>query len=291
MDLYLLNELNKLESGSSGGAAVGALMPARADGTDLAGKNTWAMVTKHNNRNQQDNISFSSSSSYTTWYAYISTTQDAEWAFSYVLDQPHMYSGLTSRSNNYHNGSHKQVVFSDGGKVGKGGISHGKSGAGYSGFTTGAVFVKNPTQSDITVTVYTQTSGYWNNGYEGSGCNVGTPNNTDKAAVTGLSWSSKFTSTTNTTGQNQSFSVTFPAGKTVVLLLNSSDYYWTGTTYNYYFVRNNHFYNLETLSNAGLVCDLEMTQTAMMARIEGENRNGGYRLWNECAKYFPETEA
>jgi hypothetical protein len=285
MDLYLLNELNKLESGVSRGSAVGALLPSSADGTILQGKECWASIVRHNDRNQQDNVGFTSSGPNSTWYAYMGDADDAEFALASALHQDHMYGGTTARSN-YYNGGVKRMVFGDGAKVGTAGLAHGKD-SSYMGFTTNVLFVKNPTASDITATVYTHFSSYWNSGYEGSGCWTAIPNSTNKAATTSLAWTQKFQTTSNSTGTTNSFSQSFPAGKTVALVLNASDYYWTGTTYNYYMTRDTWFYNTQFMTAAGLVCDLEMAQTAYMARIYGSNYSGGYRLWNECAKNFP----
>lgn len=289
MDLYLLNELNKLESGASSGAAVGAFLPATADGTIAQGEECWAMVTRVNDRQQQDNNNWSSSSPYTTFYAYLNGSNDAEFAFSSALDMPSMYSGATS-PNPYYNGSSKRIIFANGSWIGTDNIRHSPNGSNYSHMTTGLMFVKNPTATDITVTLYANCSSQ-SGSYDGCGVMVGTPNNTDKSLVTGLTWTNLWTYTSSTTSASNSFTLTVPANKTVVVLVNASSYYWTGTTYNHYYTNRCALYGLTALKGAGLVCDLEMTQTAMQARITGQNYNGAYRLWNKCANYFPATPA
>ena len=296
MDLYLLNELNKLESGGTGGGggATGCFLPdnLNADGSvETAGSMTWAAVTRHSNRGQADNWRWTSSSPYTTWYAYMNNQYDAEWAMSFAGNK---VADFYNRNNfgSFDTGSKSKMVFGNGRFVGTAGITHGKDGASYSPFTTSVMFVKNPTASNINATVYNRYTNYWNAGYEGAGLQIGTPNHTDKASVSSLSWSSRWTATSNTSGTQNSASCTFPANKTCVLVHTSTDWYWTGTTYNHYWSSMNGFYNLQVLRNAGLECDLELTQTFYQGRSGGNSTYlNNYRWWNECAKNFPPETA
>ena len=295
MDLYLLNELNKLESGGTGaaGGSVGAFLPdeLNTDGTiaSAAGKHTWAAVQRHNNRQSHDNWTWSSSDPYTTFYTYFGNNNSVEYCFHYAGSNVGGYSGRNNYSN-WDTGSKSNLIYSTGRWVGRHGISHGQNSNSYSPFSVLVMFVKNPTNTDISSTFYGKYTNYWSSGHDGAGCKVIVPNNTDKSLVTGTSITSGWQqSGTSSSGTTNSATYSFPANKTVALVMAATDYYWTGTTNNYYWNSMVAFYNLQVLENAGLECDLEMTQTYYQGRWDGNTQDysGSWRCWVECAKQFP----
>lgn len=143
----------------------------------------------------------------------------------------------------------------------------------------GVLFVKNKTSSDITSTFYFGGSSYWSSGYEGLGCFVATPNNTNdnSSAITAITWSNIYAYAASTSNIAGSANVTIPANKTVAILLYSSSYYYTGS-YNHY-TQFMHWYIYSFRSNFlvnGLEIDVNRTLRAWQCR----GLQSTYQLWN-----------
>ena len=116
MDLYLLNELNKLEAsggGSSGGASGSMFLPPDI-GADPKDVNSWPLITRVNDREGTDNWGWSSSSAYRDFYTYGAAGQDdAEWGVYDCLGAAYT---SNSRMDNWTTGTNTQVMYSNGGQ-------------------------------------------------------------------------------------------------------------------------------------------------------------------------------
>lgn len=98
----------------------------------------------------------------------------------------------------------------------------------------GVVFVKNPTDADITKTLSFGGSCGWSSGYEGMSCFLGKP------GESGLEWTNLYAHAAATSHQAASASVTIPAQTTVAILLYTSAY--LATTANLYYALFSHWY-------------------------------------------------
>jgi len=142
----------------------------------------------------------------------------------------------------------------------------------------GVIFVKNTTNADITRTFYCGGSSYWSSGYEGLGVFVCTPNNTNtnKSAISGVTWTNVYNYATSNANITSSASVTIPAGKTVAILFYTSAYYYTAI--NSYYTQCMHWYIYNFKSSfltIGLEVDVERTLRAWQCR----GLQYSYELW------------
>ena len=295
MDLYLLNELNKLEAGgaSSGPTGfAGMFLPDKQDGTK-ASTFVAPILTRWNARYHYDNWTWSSSGPATSFYTYMENDYDCEFiahSLTANVDQ-----GDTNQ-NSYTPGSRPELkcathasAFTWNNTVGL------ERGNDYNPFRAVGMFVKNPTNSSITHYFNYAHSNYWSSGHDGMGFAVGIPNSTDKASVTGINWSR----VEQRTGQSSyvdfhGTSVSIPANKTCILLLAATNYYWTQGSQTSYFNDLLGFYNLHNMPSSGLEWDLDMTQTVHQGRIKlggsDSRTNNFYEYWNRCAEHFPPAE-
>ena len=296
MDIYLLNELNKLEAGGAGGSTgLTAFLPNTLDETKTANQSQWVSISRNNPRDNLDNQGWSSNNAHTSHYVYLNGAYDYEFHFADALGKLHADHVNSDSRSNYATGSKPEVHFAKNNTVGYWGFTTVPgSSTSYAPFRSMVMFIKNPTSSSISTTLYGALSSYWSSGHDGAGVVVGTPNNTDNAAVTSLSWSKLWNGAgSNGYLNNWNGTLTVPANTTVVVIAAGTNYYWTGTTYQYYYSSDmNSFNNLQVLSDAGLECDLEMTISALQHRDSFNSAaNNAYRIWNATARAFPPEPA
>lgn len=121
----------------------------------------------------------------------------------------------------------------------------------------GVVFVKNPTDADITKTLSFGGSCGWSSGYEGMSCFLGKP------GEEGLEWTNLYAHSTSTAYQSSSVSVTIPAQTTVALLLYTSAYLVTTSNLHYSLFSHWYLYNMRsTFLTDGLEIDIQKTLKA-----------------------------
>jgi hypothetical protein len=293
MDLYLLNELNKLEEGGASTGSTGfsgMFLPNKQDGTS-ATKFVTPVLTRWSARYEYDNWNYTSDGPHTTMYTYMENNYDCEF-FAHSIAGGGDYSGNTQSSHS--NGNKPEVKYSKTFYAGTWNNTMGLDrGDSYNPYRVTALFVKNPTNSNINKNIYFFHSNYWSSGHDGCGLAVGVPNSTDKASVSSLSWNRIQQRTSQSTYYDtHATSFTFPANKTVIVLLAATNHYWTAGSTITFFNDACGFYNLHDLFDNGLEADLEMTQAVHQGRIQwqGDAENNFYQYWNRCAAHFPPQE-
>jgi hypothetical protein len=264
-------------------------LPDRQDGTS---NRTFVApaLTRWVARQDYDNWNWSSSGPATSFYTYMNNDYDCEFC-------AHALTGNVAfndaNQNNWTPGSKAEIRYTKMSHAGEWnntiGIDRGSS---YNPFRVTALFIKNPTNSSISHTFRYAHSNHWSSGHDGVGLAVGTPNNTDKAQVTGLNW----TRVEQRTGQTIYYdthgtNVNLPANKTSIVLLAASNHYWSGTAQQSWFNDLATFFNMHTFAGAGLEFDLDMYQTVHQGRIQYQSQtNNFFQYWNRCAEHFPPEE-
>jgi hypothetical protein len=291
MDLYILNEIQKLKSGGvrSGGSATDPMgFEEVQDDTSLDG---WASFW---------NVNWHSSNSNINW----TTTSPAGGSF-YVYGN--------SDANNarvFLNNSRGSIYQSAAAHAGWDGMAHGhmatstKSRLGYicqlhssnnsqsdGPFSTNVMFVRNPTDTAITQTIYYYHSNGWNGGQEGSSMWSFVPNG-DYQTMTGGTWTQMHSRTSGNSFYSDSGSVTIPPMTTAIIVTGATAYYWTDSYQAGLWIAGNQFYNIHNLSAAGLICDHSMSQTyqqwansTYMSNKYGSDTNI-VNMYHACATYF-----
>ena len=174
----------------------------------------------------------------------------------------------------------------------------GRSSDNYAPMCVNILFARNTTGQDLSRTVQFHYSNRWNNGYEGAAMHVYTPNSTTYAGATGSNgnWNTVWNTTSG--GGNHSgagASVTFPANKTIAIMTVSTLSYWTASSYWTHMRNTNYFSNINSwMDGSGdIVCDLKLSQTYRQARIPEFNQNYTntetfHRFYNKCGQIFGE---
>lgn len=164
----------------------------------------------------------------------------------------------------------------------------------YAALGSRVMFVRNTGDTDITKNVNVTFSCGTGNAYGGARFSVGTPNGTTYSTVDSVTWTS-YQYSTDTYLVNQNYSVTFPAGKTVILVLTNTFMYWTTFTSGAHLTDRNFFTDLHLLfDDVALVPDLAMTQTALQGNFydnplgaaNPRTNNDTHRWYNLCATLF-----
>ena len=297
MDLYLLNELNKLEAGgaSSSSEAGSMFLPNDANGDT----SVWPYITRVNDRQQTDNWTWSSSSPYTSFYTYGGNgNQDAEFGVFNAIGKP--YTEDNQRTS-YDNGGPPELGYIHGGRHGGPFSMYNTrwNGTSYPPFRTTIMWLKNTTTGNLSMNLYGSMSSNWNSGHDGASMWIGEPNSADKSQVTSIDWSN-----TNYTGTNTDWnaSVTrnnIETGKTVVCLMMHSLYYYQDSSNVAGWQDLSSFYNQHDLYNQGWRPDYNMYKTCLLARDADWNSSGGdfsyshsnrvRNLYRMCAYNYPET--
>lgn len=285
MDIYLLNEIQKLEAGGSSAASSGDMfLPRNEDGSlDDA---VIPIVSRSGQRQSAYPNSWTSSYGGTTFYTYNSDTHSQRVRFW-------MPSGTARKDSNSYSeqeGTAPEILYASSRKVGVCKSHTSKwDGSSYAPWRTSIMFIKNKGTTNKTVNVYGTVSSQWSSGHDGSSMTYYTPNNV-AGSVSSVSMSNVWSYQSTTTTYNNNGSITIPAGRTVAVSLANSMYYHQDTNSNASWHDLNGFYNLSTtFGDADIVPDLEMTQTYMMMRHYTSSYNSDISsVWNAKAIYFPE---
>lgn len=154
----------------------------------------------------------------------------------------------------------------------------------YTGATMSVMPIRNTTGSAITRNfVFYHSSDF--SSYGGAALAVFTPTNgVAYSAVAGGAWAQPYTYTSSTNNVAASASVTIPANTTVLLLLATTHNY--NTTYRYH--DSHYYYNLDTVIDGSLICDLRMLETLRTNRntANGTNSVSPVSYYTQCAQQY-----
>lgn len=154
----------------------------------------------------------------------------------------------------------------------------------YTGITMSVLPLRNTTSASITKTVtFYHSSDY--SSYGGAALALYTPtSNVAYSSVTGGAWTQPYTYTSSTNNVAGSGSVVIPANTTVLLLLATSHNYQT----TYRFVDSHYYYNLDTVIDGNVICDLRMLETLRTNRNTGNATNNvsPAAYYTQCATQY-----
>ena len=304
MDLYLLNEIQKLKSGggasSSGGTSPG-IYPNEAT-TTVEAAHTVVSFSGIQERYFHQSRDWSSSHPYygATFYVYEASDWrkiEACWRIPRGVGF-YAYGGSHSH-NTGNNVKGIRTHYANKRSVGLKHMQtlHGRATQNYMPIISNIMFVRNTTNNSIAKTVNWHYTNHWNSGYEGAALHVYKPNHVDYTSVTrqNSSWSTPW-NTSSGGGQysGDSVNVTFPANKTTALMLVCTASYWTNSSYWTHSRMANHFSQIDNIfdGTGQLVCDLQMSQVYKQATItdhtnENYNQNESFfRFYNKCGELF-----
>jgi hypothetical protein len=154
----------------------------------------------------------------------------------------------------------------------------------YTGITMSLLPVRNTTGSAITRNfVFYHSSDY--SSYGGAALALYTPTNSvPYSSVIGGTWTQPYTYTSSTTNVAGTASITIPANTTVLLLLATSHQYQT----THQFRDSHYYYNLDTVIDGSLICDLRMLETLRTNRNAGNATNSvsPAAYYTQCATQY-----
>lgn len=303
MDLYLLNEVQKLKSGgvtSSSDVAPG-IYPNEAP-TQVEAAQTIVSFSGIQERYFHQSRDWTTGHPYygTTWYGYEASDWrkiESCWRIPRGIGF-HNY----GNTNSWATGNNVKGIRTH--YAGKSSVGlkhmqtlHGRGTSNYMPIIVNIMFVRNTTDTDITKTVNWYYTNYWSQGYEGAALHVYKPTEMNYTDVTRNSgnWTTAW-NTSSGGGQysHDSASISFPANRTTALMLVCTASYWTNSSYWTHSRMANHFSHLDQLfdGTGQLTCDLQMSQTYKQATItehQSENYNNGesfFRFYNKCGELF-----
>lgn len=249
MDIYTLQAIEALRANPN-------VQKGGKFGQDPYGKisGIWRMTT----RGTTQTHSSSSFNSAARWHAFIagilgakangtgtigSTTNGTNYSgFRYAMPDRRFYVNAADKSNGVHV---MHLATSDN----SGGYQYGNT-------LTCMLPIKNTSNTDITLNIYGVGSSYSTHSYQFMWTLV--PDDTDKSAVTNTTFTAHYSYNSGTTGYVNNVSITFPAGKTIILGMTGSAYY----VYQQHQAGYNlsaGFNNLDAIAaNASLETDYEM---------------------------------
>ncbi|WP_428527172.1 hypothetical protein [Roseibium sp.] len=148
----------------------------------------------------------------------------------------------------------------------------------YPTFNIAAIFLKNPTDAEISTSLNYCYSTHWGSGHEGAQLFRVLPNANDdnRAAISDLTYSQLW-NVTNSTVTSRAQSISVPAKTTAAFVLACSEHYWTSSS-GYQFVKECSFFNLPTLRASGLEIDGRTAQQAFL-----KNNVSDFAPWKNAA--------
>lgn len=202
---------------------------------------------------------------------------------AYVGTNQYMYGADTE------NEMPRRVQFANGNRVGYArDVFHRDNSSSDAGCSWRVLPIRNTNSGSVTVTVTGYVSNYWGSGYEGAQLAYFTPNTSKYSTVTDVTG----TSVATITGSNYyikdiSGTVTIPANTTVLVVLTSTDYYWT----TYRFKDTNYFTKLQDIFTGtnGVICDMRMLSNLARGRpamAYNGNLTSLSALWTSCATAY-----
>ena len=266
MDLYLLNEIQKLKGG---GVSSGSAEPM---GLETAVGNVRTVKVLHgvSDRYYHQNYDWTSTINGNNYYVGGAGTPWFDGLQSLLFSTGSgVYSSGMSAGDNI---SMKGVLKATNNNVGmSGGYQwEGRAASNYGPVQCMTLAIRNPTSSDITKTVYNTGLSDWQDSYCGAGMWVYTPNAAGYSAVTSGTWTKPVSYSGQSYGYDMAVNVTVPAGKTVLVVVARTAYYRASYSYYSQFDISNHFYRLDELFDAdGLECDLRMTRGLHQLNFNG----------------------
>lgn len=287
MDIYLLNEIQKLEAGGGSSAAVSGdmFLPRNEDGS--LDKSVIPIVSRSGQRQAAYPSSWTTSYGGTTFYTYNSDAHSMRMRFW----QPSGNARKDTNDLSGFEGTAPEIIYASNNKVGvcKSHTSHW-TGSSYAPWRTSIMFIKNKGTSNKTVTIYGSVSSQYSSGHDGSSMTYYNPNNSNPALVTGISDANFWGYSSTSTSYNNSGSITIDAGKTIAVTISNSMYYHQDTNSNASWHDLNGFYSLQTtFSDPDIIPDLEMTQTYLMMRhYVSSYTTDPVSVWQAKAIFFPE---
>tara|TARA_B100000941_G_scaffold233089_1_gene175579 strand:+ start:884 stop:1828 length:945 start_codon:yes stop_codon:yes gene_type:complete len=310
MDLYLLNEVNKLKAAGSGPStsAQDLLYPQESRTTTHAAQ-TWVAFSGLNNRNHHHNYNWQNNhpSQGYSFYVYGQGWQDMETKWRVPLGPIRTYTNTIAAAGQFSHGLGEHYLKRDHLGPTSMMVIEGRGTNSYTPWGTTIMFVRNKSSSDITVGVQYELTNYWNNGYEGQSFSIYRPNSTEYTSTTttgqttnntSQGWDTIYTSGNTSNISTITSSVTLPANKTSALMLCTNTHYTNNASYWTVFRYACNFQSMKTsfLDNTSLECDLQMSQTYHQARIKafgdgtvtdyGSAGEQFYRFYNECGAIY-----
>ena len=168
----------------------------------------------------------------------------------------------------------------------------------YGPFFNAIAFYKNETTTAQTFNISVDFASYWSSGYDGAGLSFWMPNHADYSSVTGVTWTSGYSSSYNQYTGSASASISVPAGVTLTVHKCATLKYWTT------FSSGGHWYyhfcpTVESaFNNNAFKPDLRMMATAhqynLLSRNASETWNNGPNLlvdvYQACGDIFGEED-
>lgn len=290
MDLYILNEIQKLKSGGLPSAG-GVDSPYGFENSEISADiDGWASFWALNWRQHHDQQRWSTSA----WDGTGFTVYGGNGA----VDFRHAFWNSTGMMSNstypqqFDQMGYRHVAHSNHRTLGYATqVSTMYSSTNYTPWSSNITFVRNPTDSDITVSVAGRFSNYWSNGYEGYCIFAGQPNTNTYSTTSSINWTNIVNRTSGASFYSAAGNYTFPAGKTVILGAMANCWDWTSSYQARMMINDNRFDNVDVWSAAGLECDHKLAQTYYQwgdstKTPSGTNDNGIVNIYTKCGQIF-----
>ena len=280
MDLFLLNKLSQLKGGGAGGGgeATGYLLSS-----ETASKNPFYSVYATNSRYGYDGLEWDSSlpsGSFSTSAQYGSQNQrDIFFAPAELIDRQssdkRYNATMENRSANQTSNRLSSGRYRTEDSINQ--LAHQiRYHDNYGSFGNRIIFLRNPTASTISSTLYWQFSCRYSHSHDGACVIQYTPNNTSLTGTTDVNMSTVWTYTSDTWNNDAGYGFTLQPYQTKAYVLCNTFHYYTGTDNGYHIYENNSFYNFQNLVNNGIETDLKCTAAYLGLRRSdwtGNNTN------------------
>ena len=295
MDLYILNEVQKLKAGGLPSASGGF-----GTETPVSNQQTVAAFVGVMDRYYHQTHDWTSSLNGKNWYAYAQGGSNDYWTPMMGLEALRG-SGRTDRGTMGvvgNNISNRGLLFAKHDDIGLCTTQQwaGRATSNYNPVGVVAMFIRNPTNTDVTRTVHNRKTNYWSSGYEGGSAWVYVPNSTEYSNTTGGQWTNLQSRTSGNSEYTETYSLTVPANKTVILITLASAWYVGSWSYYTEHGLTNKLFNLNTtLFDGTLESDMRMTQVFHQADMDSvpgfptstnPSSDWAYTYYNRTADFF-----
>lgn len=269
MDLYILNEIQKLKSGGLPSATGGF-----GTETPINNQQTVAAFTGVMDRYYHQYEDWNSTLNGRTFYTYAGGGNNDYFTPMMALEACRGNgrtdnAKLVSVGNNI---SGRNLLFAKHDDIGISTTQQwgGRAASGYNPVGVVAMFIRNPTDADVTRTVHNRKTNYWESGYEGSSAWLYTPNSTAYSTTTAGTWTNLHSRSSGNSEYTYTHNITVPAGKTVIYVTLASAWYVGSWSYYTEHRLTNKVFNLNsTIFDGVLESDMKMTQTFAQANMRG----------------------
>lgn len=301
MDLFLLNKLQQLKAGNTGGADVassGYLLE-----TDTQAIQPWYSIYATNSRYGFDGAEWSSNIPTGDWSTSMQyggrNQKDLFFGPSENVDlySSNKYYNATveSRGSNHSSGLYSGIYECE---HGINSMTHQlRYQDDWPPFGMRIVFLRNPTPNTINTTLYWQFSSRYNRAHNGASLVEYTPNQNPYTDVTSISMNTKWSYTSDTWYTDNNTSISIGGYQTRAYILCNSFHYWSSTDNGYYMYEGNNFYNIQVPLNAGLEIDLKATAAYQGLRRPDYSGGSGsgdtsdiVKFWNSIGEVYGNNE-